>query len=52
VDQAFDHAPLLIEARSRERAAFHRIEDAKEMLAFAKDNLRCPHGFAFPRVAN
>ncbi len=52
MNQSFDHAALLIEARRGQCAAFHRIEHAKEMLPFAEDNLRCPHGLAFPRIAN
>jgi len=52
VNEPFDHAALLFEARCRQRAAFHRIEYAKEMLSFAKDNLRCSHRLAFPRIAN
>ena len=39
VDQAFDHAALLIETRRGQRAAFDGIENAKEMLAFAENDL-------------
>src|SRR6201988_5368446 len=52
MNQSFNHPALLIETRRGQCAAFHRIEYAKQMLAFAKHNLRCSHGFAFPRVAN
>ena len=52
VNQSFDHSALLFEARRGQSAAFHRIEYAEKMLAFAEDNLRCPHGLAFPRIAN
>jgi hypothetical protein len=39
VDQAFDHAALLIETRRGQRAAFDGIENAKEMLPFAENDL-------------
>lgn len=39
MDQAFDHAALLIETRRGQRAAFDGIENAKEMLAFAENDL-------------
>lgn len=52
VDQSFNHATLLIEARRGERAAFDGIENAKEMLAFAENDLRSANGFALPGIAN
>src|SRR5215469_11016516 len=38
VDQPFDDAALLVETRRRQRAALDGIENAKEMLPFAKNN--------------
>jgi hypothetical protein len=52
MNQSFDHAALLIEARRWQCAALYGIKYSKEMLAFAKNNLRCPHGFALCGTAN
>ena len=51
VDQLFDDAAFLFEARRGQRAAFDGIENAEKMLAFAKNNLRSAHGLALLRVA-
>jgi hypothetical protein len=46
VNQLLDDAALLFESRRGKSAAFHGIEDAQEVLAFAKDNLGSPHSFS------
>src|ERR1700682_4628319 len=40
VNELFENAPLLLHTGDLERGAFERIENAQEMLAFTKNDLR------------
>jgi hypothetical protein len=46
VDQLLDHAALLIETHLRHGGRFEGIENAKQVLALPKDNLRRPRSRA------
>src|SRR5271169_6841278 len=46
VNELLDHAAFLIQAAGRQRAAFHRIEYAQQMLPLAEDDLTRPRGLA------
>jgi hypothetical protein len=46
VDEFFKGAPLLLQACDRKASAFERIQNAEQMLAFTKDNLRSAQDFA------